>query len=74
MSEALEILKKHSNICIDDYEGVLASMKEAMKVAFESGEIRGGQIHSAIANVIPINKITAPDKQTFLSEFFGEEK
>ena len=31
----LEILKKHSNICIDDYEDVKNAMKEACKQSLE---------------------------------------
>lgn len=30
-----EILKKHSNICFDDYEGVIEAMKEACSKVLE---------------------------------------
>ena len=39
-----EILKQHSNICIDDRENVVGAMKEACKqtlgLAAENGEVR----------------------------------
>ena len=71
MSKAENILLNHTSISHWDdrpvtKKKVLAAMKEAMEVAYQAGWVESTKsIRGTLSN---------NNKQTFISDFFGEEK
>jgi len=72
------VLKSEYGLPIWTESAVLLAMKEAMEVAFEAGylkrdcEVNTSKDECSFKDLM--DDETTPDKQTFISEFFGEEK
>lgn len=59
-----EILKKHSNICFDEYEGVIEAMKEVWNKAIEVAADNADADFNILC--IPDNKIDRDDIEVYV--------